>query len=69
MTHRIPVTAYGISVMVRPERKLVRNSPSRRMGSVCISPTLRVLCRYPHTAMAQRAAYTRLMTGTALTAL
>ncbi len=44
-THSAPVTAKGISSMVRPERKFVTNSPSRRTGRVCISPTLRALYR------------------------
>ena len=44
-TLRTPATAQGSSTMASPERKLVRNSPSRRMGRVWRSPTLRGLYR------------------------
>ena len=42
-TSKTPVTAEGMAIIVRPDSTLVTNSPSRRMGSVCIIPTLRAL--------------------------
>ncbi len=38
-------TKFGPTIKPRPDRKLVKNSPSRRMGRLCISPTERLLHR------------------------